>query len=349
MLSALTLAWAVPAAASPSPWTGRYAVRTGESLTAIAQHYHVSLQALATANGLDWRKPLLVGVILRVPATRVKAKAWDGTYVVRAGDTLSALALHYNVSLAELASGNRLDPTGVLLIGARLHVPTAAGSTLDLSHIVQSDPYRSGAVGYDLSYPNCAAGILAMREFAVIGLNQGRPFTANPCFASEWAAAQRPRSVYINTAYSPTLLRHITADCDATGRRQPLRRAAQRAYAVGCSEGAATLALLGATVPLAIWLDVEPGNSWSSRRSLNTATIKGILDHLLTQSPHPVIGVYSNASFWSRIVGAWTSLSVPEWVATGAPDPPGCPTGFAGGPVWLSQSTDPRLDLDKAC
>jgi LysM repeat protein len=349
LLSAFTLAWAVPAAAAQSPWTARYAVRTGDSLTAIAQHYHVSLQALAAANGLDWRKPLLVGVILRVPATGSKAVAWNGTYVVRGGDTLSGLALHYNVPLAQLASVNRLDSTRVLLIGTRLQVPTTAGSTLDLSHIVQSNPYRQGAVGYDISYPNCAAGVLATREFAVIGLNQGRPFTANPCFASEWAAAQRPRSVYINTAYSPTLLRHITADCDATGRSQPFRRAAQRAYAVGCSEGVAALELRGATFPLAIWLDVEPGNSWSSRRSLNAATIKGIIDHLLTQSPHPVIGVYSNVSIWRRIVGPWTSLSVPEWVATGAPDPPGCPAGFAGGPVWLSQSTDPRLDLDTAC
>jgi hypothetical protein len=111
----------------------------------------------------------------------------------------------------------------------------------------------------------------------------------------------------------------------------------------------AALRLLGATQPLAIWLDVEPGNTWSSRTALNVATLKGMLTQLLSQSPHPMIGVYSNAAFWQRITGGWRSLAVPEWVATGAPDPPGCPAGFAAGPVWLSQSTDGRLDADRVC
>jgi len=109
------------------------------------------------------------------------------------------------------------------------------------------------------------------------------------------------------------------------------------------------LQLLASTPPAAIWLDVEPGNTWSSRRSLNAATIKGILERFLGQVGHPAVGVYSNAAFWRSIVGRWSSLSVPEWVATGAPDPPGCPAGFAAGPVWLSQTTDGRLDTDTAC
>ena len=84
-------------------------------------------------------------------------------------------------------------------------------------------------------------------------------------------------------------------------------------------------------------------------QELNAATIKGILDHLLTHSPQPTVGIYSNANFWLQIVGRWSSLSVPEWIATGAPDPPGCPAGFAAGPVWVSQSTDGQHDSDKIC
>jgi LysM repeat protein len=337
------------ASAASRPWTGRYTVRAGDSLTMIAKRYAVPFQTLAEVNGLDWRRPLLIGVVLRVPSGRSAIASPAAIYVVHVGDTLSGIALRYHVSLAQLASANRIDPAGVLLAGARLRIPGATGAQFSLAHIFESDPYRSGAVGYDFSYPNCDTRVPASPTFAVIGLNLGRPFTANPCFAREWAAAQRPRSVYINTAYSNVLLRHVTPSCSAAGSAQPLTPAGQRAYAVGCSEAEADLQLLAASPPLAIWLDVEPGNTWSSRRSLNAATIKGIIERLLGQAGHPAIGVYSNAAFWRSIVGRWSSLSVPEWVATGAPDPPGCPAGFAAGPVWLSQSTDGRLDTDKAC
>ena len=123
----------------------------------------------------------------------------------------------------------------------------------------------------------------------------------------------------------------------------------RRAYAVGCSEAAAALEQLAGTTVEAVWLDVEPGNSWSSRRILNVAAIKGILEQLLNQSPHPTIGIYSNQAYWQQIVGRWPSLSVPEWIATGAPDPPGCPPGFAAGPIWIAQTTDGLLDRDTAC
>ena len=261
---------------------------------------------------------------------------------------MSGIAIRYDVSLGQLAAANGLDPANVLLVGARLRVPVGA-ATIDLAHLIQPNPYRSGGVGLDVSYPNCAARLPAGHEFTVIGLNAGRPFTTNPCFAGEWAAAGPPRSVYINTAYSPTLARHITTGCAAAGSRQPLGRALRRAYAIGCTEADAALAQLGSTMPLAIWLDVEPGNSWSLRRLLNVAAIRGILEQLLSRSPHPTIGIYSNASYWEQIAGRWSSLSLPEWIATGGPDPPGCPTGFATGPVWLQQSTDGVLDRDTVC
>jgi hypothetical protein len=94
---------------------------------------------------------------------------------------------------------------------------------------------------------------------------------------------------------------------------------------------------------------VEPANTWSSQPALNDATIKGILDQLFTLSPLPLIGIYSKPVFWRQIAGSWSSLSVPEWIAVSIPDPPGCGSRFADGPVWLSQSIDGALDLDAAC
>jgi LysM repeat protein len=354
-LLVVVLVWTGAAVAQGTSWTGRYKVRAGDSLTVIARHYRVSLNALAAVNRLDWRKPLLIGVVLRVPSSAgsVAAGAAAGrtatAYVVRYGDTLSGIALRFHVTLARLASANRIDPAGLLLSGTRLQIPAGGGSTIDLANVVETNPYVHGSTGYDVSYPNCPVTAPSGYSFSIVGLNWGRPFTANPCFQSEWDAAQRPRSVYINTAYDPVLFRHITPDCAAAGSVQSLGPAEQRAYAVGCSEAVAALTLLGEIVPLAIWLDVEPDNTWSSELRLNAATIRGILERLLTQSPHPLVGVYSNAAFWEGIVGNWTTLGVPEWISASGPDPPGCPAPFAAGPVWLNQSVNGQLDVDTAC
>jgi LysM repeat protein len=345
----LLLATAGRASASAPEWPGRYTVRAGDSLSAIAQRYDVSLGALAHANGLNWRKTLLIGLVLRVPAAATGGSDWGGTYIVRPGDTLGGIALRYHVSLGQFAAANAFDPAKVLLIGTRLRVPTGATATLDLAHVVETKPYRSGQVGLDISYPNCAAPLPDRRAFTVIGLNAGRPFTTNPCFAAEWAVSGPPRSVYINTAYSPTLVRHITPDCAAAAAAEGFGRALRRAYAVGCSEAAAALDELAGTGVAAVWLDIEPGNSWSSRRVLNAAAIRGILEHMLTQTPRPTVGIYSNDVYWEQIVGRWSSLSVPEWIAPAVPDPPGCQAGFAAGPVWLAQSIDGALDSDTVC
>jgi peptidoglycan hydrolase-like protein with peptidoglycan-binding domain len=47
-------------------------------------------------------------------------------YVVRPGDTLTAIATRYRSSVHALARTNRLDPSDVLLIGTRLRVPAVA-------------------------------------------------------------------------------------------------------------------------------------------------------------------------------------------------------------------------------
>lgn len=335
-------------AASARPWNGRYKVRPGDSLTLIARRYRVPFPALARANYLDWRRPLPIGVVLRVPSRGHANTSASVSYVVRAGDTLSGIADRYHLPLAQLAAANRLNPAGLLFAGAHLVIPTRAASAFTLAHVVESDPYRRGVVGHDLSYPNCAAHV-PTAGFAIIGLNGGRPFTTNWCLTHEWQTAAPPRSVYINTAYSRSLLSSTTAGCAASAARQRLRAAARRAYALGCSEAEYDLAQIRATPPVVIWLDVEPDNAWSTRRTLNAATIRGILDRLFNQPRHPAIGIYSNPSFWQTIAGHWTSLSVPEWIAPSNPDPPGCPNGFAAGPVWLSQTTDGHLDHDTAC
>jgi soluble lytic murein transglycosylase-like protein len=47
-------------------------------------------------------------------------------YVVRPGDTLTAIAQRYRLAIPALARLNRVDPAGVLLVGARLRVPLSS-------------------------------------------------------------------------------------------------------------------------------------------------------------------------------------------------------------------------------
>ena len=50
----------------------------------------------------------------------------SSTYVVRPGDTLTAIAARNTTIVAALARANRLDPARPILIGARLKLPAAA-------------------------------------------------------------------------------------------------------------------------------------------------------------------------------------------------------------------------------
>ena len=47
-------------------------------------------------------------------------------YLVRAGDTLTAIADHYRLPITELTRANHLDPAAVLPVGVKLRVPLAS-------------------------------------------------------------------------------------------------------------------------------------------------------------------------------------------------------------------------------
>ena len=105
----------------------RYVVAPGDTLTAIAKRYGVSMPRLARANGLNWDRPLLVGTKLHIPGTHAASIAppsgWKSTYVVQAGDTLGAIAARYGVSLPKFARANGIDWQRPLLVGTKLHIP----------------------------------------------------------------------------------------------------------------------------------------------------------------------------------------------------------------------------------
>jgi hypothetical protein len=216
--------------------------------------------------------------------------------------------------------------------------------------LAATDPYPTGLVGSDVSYPQCG-GTAATGSFAIVGVNGGRPFTNNSCLGAEYAAAPKSTapSLYINTGYAGAYRNNITAGCSAlSGSVSGTSRQVQ-AWGIGCSEAETSMSYAtaqGATSVAAWWLDVETANSWSSgNQSLNRYAIQGALTRL-SRSGQPV-GIYSTASMWTAITGGnFTPSSVAaDWKAAGG----SCSTPFTSSPVWLVQSTTSGFDSDLAC
>jgi LysM repeat protein len=135
----------VPGPSAPGgPAKARYTVQWGDTLTAIANRYHVGLGRLARANGLRVRGILISGTTLRIPghghvrtrAHHLRARrhhhrpagaGWRGRYRVRSGDTLTAIGSRFGVGLRRLARANGLHVRGLLITGTRLRVPLHRG------------------------------------------------------------------------------------------------------------------------------------------------------------------------------------------------------------------------------
>ncbi|MDA8235010.1 MAG: LysM peptidoglycan-binding domain-containing protein [Clostridia bacterium] len=74
---------------------------------------------------------ILVGSIWSaIPAEQVQAKIYNKTYQVRPGDTLSAIALRYGVSVSTIQAANSLKDSKIIA-GEKIIIPIGASEALD--------------------------------------------------------------------------------------------------------------------------------------------------------------------------------------------------------------------------
>ena len=116
--------------ANTNPTTHK--VSAGESLTAIARKYNISLHALAKENGLSVTDGVLIGQTLKLPSDAKTASTTMAntssslsvnkpeSYTVRAGDSLTSVAATHGLTVGQLASYNNLANDAHILIGQRL-------------------------------------------------------------------------------------------------------------------------------------------------------------------------------------------------------------------------------------
>jgi murein DD-endopeptidase MepM/ murein hydrolase activator NlpD len=145
LLILATLVISTPAAlAAPPIQAGDgdvYVVQAGDTLFAIAQRLGVTAADLAAANDLSNPNFIFVGQQLIVPNPQPQAEpaivatydeqdeetatpASPEVYVVQRGDSLSAIATRFGLSVTELAAANGILDPDYLAVGQRLVIPT---------------------------------------------------------------------------------------------------------------------------------------------------------------------------------------------------------------------------------
>jgi membrane-bound lytic murein transglycosylase D len=112
----------------------RHQVRSGDTLSALAQHYGVTVDYIAQANPGVEARYLKLGSTLLIPAMKEtgpyapavrppSAMNYSGVHLVKKGETLWSLSLAYGIDPETLADANGMDLNGVLREGRELKVP----------------------------------------------------------------------------------------------------------------------------------------------------------------------------------------------------------------------------------
>lgn len=107
-----------------------HAVRSGETIGAIAQRHGVSERALMQANGIADPRRIRVGQQLKIPgvsARSVAVQASTRTHTVRKGESPHSISQRYRISVDALLKANRIRDPRALRPGQVLVVPVGDG------------------------------------------------------------------------------------------------------------------------------------------------------------------------------------------------------------------------------
>lgn len=135
----------IPSDAAKESDTVIYTVKSGDTLSTVAERYNVSVTKLKRANRLT-SNMLRVGDRLEIPSAdrverNVKPAPETRVHVVRSGDTLSEIGERYGVSVSKLRSANGLRGNS-LRIGQRLVIPATASKANKAQTVRQATTYR---------------------------------------------------------------------------------------------------------------------------------------------------------------------------------------------------------------
>jgi LysM repeat protein len=100
-----------------------HVVRKGDSLTAIAQSYKVTVWSIKQANNIKDADRIRIGQKLDIPGA---ANSFT-SYKIKSGDSLSSIASKHGLSSKELAAYNGIQNANKIRIGQTLRIPSKSG------------------------------------------------------------------------------------------------------------------------------------------------------------------------------------------------------------------------------
>ena len=123
--------------------TGYYTVQSGDTLSGIANKFGTNYESLASLNNISNPNRIYVGQVLKLSANSTTANSTHqvttsttsaGSYTVKAGDSLSAIAARYGMSYETLARLNNIANPNRIYVGQVLRL--GSGSTSTVSNVV---------------------------------------------------------------------------------------------------------------------------------------------------------------------------------------------------------------------
>ena len=155
--------------------TGTYTVQSGDTLSGIANKFGTNYESLANLNNISNPNRIYVGQVLKLSANSYTAIAAHqattnatqaGSYSVKAGDSLSAIAARYGMSYETLARLNNISNPNRIYVGQTLNLGTsgytshhyaASSSSNGGSYTIQAgDTLSAIAARYGMSYETLA-------------------------------------------------------------------------------------------------------------------------------------------------------------------------------------------------
>lgn len=217
-------------------------VQAGDTLSKLARANGTTVDALAKANGISNPNLIFVGQQLQTegtanaaapaqPAATQPAASANGTYTVKAGDTLNRIAAANGTSVAALAAANGIQNINLIAVGQVLKLSADATAPAAIPAPVQqavpAQPAASGSVPDDVKYIAAADtnrdGFMTAAEYLAYQANGGTTAPAAPQVTQVSTAGNSAAATMLNSlnALRASLgLRPVTLDAGLSAQAQ---------------------------------------------------------------------------------------------------------------------------------